>query len=97
MTGELQVSIAATLVGLRSQSGMLLGLQPRFTDAGHLVNVGPSVSSVQSMNWLHELELPQASVATQVSVRVRRQPLVVSTWLRVIVGKGVHVSAAFTA
>src|SRR5690349_16128747 len=48
MTGVLQLSIAATLFVLKSQSGMLVGLQPRFTvPAGHLVNVGASESAVQ--------------------------------------------------
>src|SRR5215831_19041873 len=97
MTGVPQLSVAATLFGLRSQSGILVGLHLRFRFAGHLVNVGGSVSTFQSMNWLHEAELPHPSVATQVSVRVYAHPLTVSTWLRVMVGKEVQPSAALTA
>ena len=44
MTGVPQLSVAATLFGLKSHSGMLVGLQPRVRFAGHLVNVGGCVS-----------------------------------------------------
>src|ERR1041385_2084056 len=97
MTGVLHVSVACTLLELVSQSGMICGLQPRLPLAGHRVKTGVSVSTVQSMTWLHEFALPQLSVATQVRVRVRRQPLAPSTWLRVIVGAGVQPSAELTA
>ena len=48
------------------------------TRAGQEI-VGGVVSIAQSMDWLHEAELPQPSVATQVSVRMYTHPLTVST------------------
>src|SRR5207249_891017 len=62
-----QSSLAPTLV---SRSGMTAGLHPRSSvGGGQLVNAG-GVVSTNVTAWLHELLLPQGSVATQVRVMV---------------------------
>src|SRR5690242_365923 len=55
---------------------MVCGLQPRFMFVGHLVKTGVSVSIVQVIATWQVDDKPQLSAAIQVSVRVRKQPLV---------------------
>src|SRR5690349_18714107 len=53
-----------------SQAGMIVGLHPRFTLAGQLVNTGGAPESTTSIIWVPLLMLVQASVAVQVRVIV---------------------------
>jgi hypothetical protein len=63
MVGTLQLSVAATLLGLKSQSGITVGLQPRLVLAGHNVNTGRVVSIVQVATCTQVATLLQASTA----------------------------------
>src|SRR3974390_1436011 len=92
-----QASVALEAAATLASVGSVCGLQPRLRPVVGTVRVGGVVSTVQSMTCWQLAELPQASVATPVSVRVCTHPLTVSTWLRVIVGKAVQPSAALTA
>src|SRR6516162_207160 len=69
MTGVPQLSVAVTLLGLRSQSGILAGLQPRARFAGHLVNVGASVSLTITV-WGQVMLLPELSITVHITVFV---------------------------
>src|ERR1043166_1232707 len=74
MTGVLHVSVAATLFVLKSQSGMLAGLHPRFTvPAGHLRNTGLSGSAVQVYVTVLVARFWQMSVTIIVKVRFDAQ------------------------
>src|SRR5437879_3890084 len=69
MTGVPQLSVAATLFGLRSHSGILVGLHPRVRFAGHFVKVGGCVSMTTTVCGQVTL-LPWLSVTVQVIVFV---------------------------
>src|ERR1043165_3547044 len=74
MIGVPQLSLAITLAGLRSQSGMVAGsgLQPKSTLGGHFVNTG-FVVSVIVMICVQFVALPHGSTAVHTRVMTRGQ------------------------
>src|SRR5437016_3241363 len=92
-----QLSVARTLWGLVSQTGMTPGLQPRSILAGHLVNTGGVVSTVQLYvtDWLFVLLQP--SLTATVKTRVTTQPLGVSACVTLVIKVPLQPSLAVTS
>ena len=63
IVGVPQSSVAATLLGLKSQSGTTAGLHPKFMFPGHFVKVGATVSIVHTNVCRQILVFPQLSNA----------------------------------